>query len=331
MRPLIFALTMLATPVLADVDPRIDDILDGHILPRMQELAEATAALDAAAQADCAAHDPLKAAYHNAMDAWMGVSHLRFGPAETDARAFALAFWPDTKGFTPKALGGLISKEDPVVSDPSEFATVSVAGRGLYAMEFLLFDDRISAMGSDAYRCLLIQSVAADSARTAAEMNKDWATSYAALMRNPGDVYQSETEVLQELYKALLTGIEINANMRLGRPMGSFTKPRPKRAENWRSGRSLHNVTVSLTALQDLGARLADGQDVAAPLAKAFGAAITRANKLDDPVFASVATPAGRFQVEVLQQNVLEVKTVAEQDLGPALGVSAGFNSLDGD
>ncbi|HBR37591.1 MAG TPA: peptidase M75, partial [Sulfitobacter pontiacus] len=54
----------------------------------------------------------------DAFDAWIAVSHLRFGPSETDNRAFALAFWPDSRGATPKTLAGLITDADPVGRDP---------------------------------------------------------------------------------------------------------------------------------------------------------------------------------------------------------------------
>ena len=62
------------------------------------------------------------------------------------ARAFAIAFWPDSRGATPKTLAELISAEDPVIYSREEFAAVSIAARGFHALEFLLFDPRLSAM-----------------------------------------------------------------------------------------------------------------------------------------------------------------------------------------
>ncbi len=47
--------------------------------------------------------DPvLTEAYHAAFDAWIKTSHLRFGPSEVNDRAFALAFWPDSRGQYPR-------------------------------------------------------------------------------------------------------------------------------------------------------------------------------------------------------------------------------------
>lgn len=319
----------------AQAGTKSDDILDHHVLPRMRTLAETTAALDTAARADCTADSTaLRSAYGTAFDAWIAVSHLRFGPAETRARGFSLAFWPDTRGMTPKTLRSLITGEDPVVEDAEGFATVSIAGRGFYALERLLYDPEIATLGSESYRCALTRAIAGDIAATAADLSRDWHDNYAGLMRTPGagGPYQSDAEVLQEFFKALTTGLEINADLRLGRPMGQIGKPRPLRAEARRSGRSLRHVVASLTALRDLAARLANGEaDLAARLDHAFDIALDRAASLDDPVLAGVATPQGRLRIEVLQQAIAAIRTEASQNLGPALGVAAGFNSLDGD
>ncbi|MEO0388878.1 MAG: peptidase M75, partial [Pseudomonadota bacterium] len=62
-----------------------------------------------------------------------------------------------------------------------------------------------------------------------------------------------------------------------------------------------------------------------------FERALDRANALDDPVFAGVTDPPGRLRVEVLQQSVDAIRQVLRQEVGPTLGITAGFNALDGD
>lgn len=333
--PAFVSATLLLGGTAAQAGDRTEAILDHHVLPLVETLAETTAALDTAAAADCAPGGAaLREAYTTAFDAWIAFSHLRFGPAESQARGFALAFWPDTRGMTPKTLRSLIAGEDPVVDSAEDFATVSVAGRGFYALEFLLYDKDIAALGSDAYRCQLTRVIAADMAVTAADLARDWKDNYAGLMRHPGPdgPYQTDEEVLQEFFKALSTGLEINADLRLGRPMGQIGKPRPMRAEARRSGRSLHHVVVSLKSLRQLAELLAgEDAELAADMDKAFDYALSRADRIDDPVLAGVATPEGRLHVEVLQQAITAIRTEANMELGPALGVAAGFNSLDGD
>lgn len=329
MRPLLAALILLAAPAMAQ-EADIGGIVDDHILPGYQELASESAALSAAARADCRPGNPaLTAAYHNAFDAWIGVSHLRFGPSEEEERAFALAFWPDPRGATPGALSTLIRGADPVVEDPAEFATVSVAARGFYALEFLLFDPAFAPGEAAEYHCALTRAVSADIAANSAAILAAWQGGYGALMRAPGnDTYRSEAEVMRQLFTALLAGLEFTADARLGRPLGTFERPRPNRAEARRSHRSLRHVRLSLEATAELAAMMTgDNPEVAA----AFDRAIARAEALDDPTLSGVADPQGRFRVEALQQDINDIRTLLAQTVGPALGIAAGFNSLDGD
>lgn len=340
MRRLIIASACLfsffsAAEAAEDRSATVNAVLDQHILPGFAALAEKSGALAAAARTDCrATSQHLQEAYHTAFDAWIVVNHLRFGPTEQDNRAFALAFWPDTKGFTPKSLAKLIAGEDPVIDTEDSYDTVSIAARGFYALEFMLFDPTISTAGSDGYRCELVRAITGDIASTTIAILADWDQRYADLMRNPGqsDRYKNQEEVLQEMFKALNTGLQLAADTRLGRPLGTYERPRPKRAEARRSGRSLHNVALSLVSLRRLAGLLsADDPTISAGLDAGFAKVLNMAATLDDPVFAGVATPEGRLRVEALQQAINDIRARANQDLGPLLGVEAGFNSLDGD
>jgi hypothetical protein len=333
-----FALALsICLPAVVSAQDRgqvLADVTEEHILPRFSELSEATFVLSATAQADCTPESPeLRAAYHAAFDKWISASHLRFGPSEVDDRAFALAFWPDTKGFTAKALSGLIASEDTAVETPGLFAETSIAGRGFFALEQMIFEPQFSDQGTEVYRCALIRAIATDINSNANAMSEDW-KAYAPSLSQPGadGPYRSDDEALQELYKSLVTGLEFTAQTRLGRPMGTFDRPRPKRAEARRSGRSLRHVELSLIALKDLAKHLsANHPEISSDLNRAFEKAILRAQSLDDPTFGGVSTPQGRLRIEALQQSIEDARQIAATRLGPTLGISAGFNSLDGD
>jgi predicted lipoprotein len=313
----------------------IQDIVDGHILPRFEALAERTQVFADVAVLDCdPTSDTLKSAYGDAFDAWISASHLRFGPTEVDDRAFALAFWPDSRGATTRALGTLLAEQDPIAASVETYSDVSIAARGFYAMEFLLYDDAMMSAGEPTYHCQLVQTISADMADTASNILEDWQADYATKMLEPSPtgIYRSEEEVLQEVFKALSTGLQFTSESRLGRPLGTFDRPRPTRAEARRSGRSTLHVTLSLQALQDLAARLAnDDANMAAKLDASFDRAMSQLNDLGDPTFAGVADPQTRFKIEVIQQSIDTIRTVVRDELGPTLGVAAGFNSLDGD
>ncbi|MEM1360297.1 MAG: imelysin family protein [Pseudomonadota bacterium] len=330
MRMILTAIAFCTTQVaIADVQT-VAPVVDQHVLPGYAALASETEDLAAAAAANCDPTDPtLRQSFHEAFDAWVRVSHLRFGPSEENDRAFGLAFWPDPRGATPKALGTLIREEDPVVDDPAGFDTISVAARGFYALEFLLYAPEFAEAGNATYRCRLIQAIIANIAANAAAIEADWQNGYADLMRVTGnDRYRTDTEAAKQLFTSLSTGLEFTSGMRLGRPLGSFDRPRPNRAEARRSERSLRNVVLSLEATRALAAQLSGNND---EIDQAFARAIEQADGIDDPSFAGVSDPQSRIRVEALKSDVDEIRMILALDLGPELGITAGFNSLDGD
>ncbi|WP_416534816.1 MULTISPECIES: imelysin family protein [unclassified Phaeobacter] len=315
---------------------QVDWILTHHILPGFDELAAHSTTLAEVGARHCTPDDPaLRDAFGRAFDAWIKVSHLRFGPTETDNRAFALAFWPDSRNKIPGTLRRAVT-ETPreELTTPEIFASQSVALRGFYALEYLLFDADMQTEGSAAQRCALVAAITSDIARTSAAIRNDWHNSYAATLvtAGPGYRYRSQAEIRQELFKTLTTGFQVLSDMRLGRPLGQFDAPRPNRAEARRSARSQRHIALNLAAMEPLALALAAGdpalmQDIDAGFAKA----LKRASALDDPSLAGVADPARRFRIEALQQDINDLRDLISTRLGAALGVTAGFNSLDGD
>ncbi|WP_172292209.1 imelysin family protein [Pseudoruegeria sp. HB172150] len=327
-----FALVFTAVPTFAY---DIDRIIDEHVLPGFGRLAANAEVLDQRAQEDCSATSPgLREAYNDAFDSWVRISHLRFGPTETGDRAFALAFWPDTKGFTPRELTTLIEARDPAADSEEDFSHVSIAGRGFYALEFLLYDPQFMDAEPEEYRCKLLQAVARDISATAQAILDDWQNGYADLLRNAGenDIYRSEEEAVRAFFGSVVSGLQFTSDTRLGRPLGSFERPRPNRAEARRSNRSARNVLLSLEGTRDLVRLLADGApNVEAELDTAYDRALDRLAGLEDPTFAGVGDVQGRFEVEILQQNIDRIRELLGASLAPILGVGAGFNALDGD
>lgn len=197
-----------------------------------------------------------------------------------------------------------------------------------------MYDETLSNMGDEDDRCTLVQTVTTDIATTSAAILEGWQTDYAARLKSPdtSSTYRSDEEVLQELFKALVTGLQFTSETRLGRPLGTFERPRPTRAEAWRSGRSARHVELSLAALNDLAFRLSsDNAELSERIETSFEVAATLLSELDDPIFAGVGDPQTRFKVEVTQQSIDNIHAVVRDELGPTLGVAAGFNSLDGD
>lgn len=318
-----FLALLLATPAAADVAEAVDDV----ITPAYDRLARATADLDAAAQRDCSAQ-AMQAPFQDVWDAWAGIDFLRLGPVEDEGRSLAMAFWPDPKSSGLRTQQALIDGDPAVITDPVRFAQVSVAARGLAGLERLIYPSRLA--GGDTVLCALRRATAADLSRMARDVAADW-PAYGALLQDPGDsnpAYLTADEARQALFTQLVTGLASLADTRLGRPMGTFQKPRPERAEAVAAGRSLRNVALSLEGMRDLAMALhPDSPQTRA----AFDHALTLARELNDPVLAGVSNPLGRLKVEILQQAVQATQVAVETEIGAALGVSTGFNAKDGD
>lgn len=316
------ALALLPLPAMAGTPEVVND----HILPATDRFAVAAQGLADAAAADCSA-DALQAPYQDAFDAWMGLSHLGFGPLEQDGRALTIEFWPDPRGLVARSVRGLIADQDPVVDDPAGFAEVSIAGRGLMALEQVMTGD-----GGD-YSCRYTRAIATDLASIANAVRADW-QGYAQVMLSAGqdgnDRYLSMREADQAIYTALLSGVEFDADQRIGRPMGSFDKPRPKLAEAWRSDRPLRNIELSLTALRDMAVKLS-GDPIPLTEAAFDDAQAQIAVLQDDPRLQGVNDPAQRLKIEILQQRIRAIAAAIEAEIGGGLGLTAGFNSKDGD
>lgn len=320
----LLALTLLPSATRADVAAAIRD----DILPGYAGFSAATGALAEAAAASC---DPalLQPAFHAAYDAWLQIGFLHLGPTEEDGRGLAILFWPDPKGLGAKAQRGLLLG-DPAALEPAAFADQSVAARGLAGLERLLYP----RSAPEADPCPLIRATATDLHRMATEVEAGWqgADGFGDLLRNPGapgnSRYLTPTEAKQALFTQLATGFVFVADQRIGRPLGSFDRPRPERAEARASGRSQRNVTVTLQALRRFALVLAPD---AVETAAAIDTAIQLSQALGDPSFDRITDPQAWMRLQGLQQAVRAARETAISEIGQILDVSVGFNAQDGD
>lgn len=318
MRATLLAL-LLASPALADTATVVTD----HARPGYAAFDEAAQRLADVESCDAQA---LRPAFQAAYDAWMAVEHLHLGPAEEDGRSLAILFWPDAKGTGAKAQAALL-QSDPQTLTTDGMAQQSVAARGLAGLERLLYP----AEPLPADPCPLIQVTVDDLARQAEALAAGWGPYGDDLLTagQPGNTrFLKPEEATQALFTQLATGLEFVADRRIGRPLGTFDKPRPDLAEGHASGRALANITLSLQALRGLAASLSP--DSSKTLA-GFDHAIGLAQALDDPNLDRIADPQGWLKLEILQQAVRATRDTAVAELGPALGVDLGFNSQDGD
>lgn len=321
---LLLAVPMAPNIAKADTAEAVRDV----ILPAYDQLAARADDLAQAAKADCSAA-ALEAPYQAAWDAWARIDFLRLGPVETNGRALAISFWPDAKSSGLRAQQALIDANAAAIDDAAAFGQLSVAMRGLGGLERLIYPSDLT--GDAQVLCRLRSTTAANLAQMTADMRAEW-DGFSQNLLTPGaagnTTYLTDIETRQALYTQIMTGLEYLADTRLARPLGSFDKPRPERAEAAASGRSLRNITLSLEGIRDVTLAL---QPNAPQSRAAFERTIAQANALKDPVFAGAAQPQTRLKIEILQQSIREIRDLVTVELGDAMGLSVGFNAKDGD
>ncbi len=319
----------------------VGQFIEHHAAPRFEQLHEATGVMGAAVSGFCAqpGADGLKRsreAFRRAYLAWMAVQHIKFGPSLRDDANFKLQFWPDKHGRTGRQLNGLLLSDAPI-PDASALGGLSAAVQGFPALERLLFEaDAAGFFGATgARRCALAISIAQNMGALTATLAADWRSS---MPKDPADF-------LKRAYRNYLEMFAVIADLKLKRPLGKSLKGvRPKRAEAWRSGLSFAAIARNLGALGAVfegesdwpGLRTALDEDpetveLADSLAQQiiYGAEVSAARS--DTLAEAVTTEDGRRFLEFLVVHVEQLKDTSIELLARPLGISEGFNALDGD
>ncbi|MCB1773290.1 MAG: imelysin family protein [Gammaproteobacteria bacterium] len=332
----------VASVAAGDADTANLAVADEHIVPAYQALQEQTAALDAAAQAGCLAPDgrsQMQNAFASAFLAWQDIQHIRFGPVQYLSRDFRFQMWPDKRGSVGKHLARLLASGDPAALETATFASGSVAVQGFSALERLLYG---SEGGGREWQCQVINAITNNLQQMATDTLVGWTTgdeSHHRMFATAGDgnaLYDSAGELSGKLLNSLHTQLELVIDRKLRRPLDdNMAKARPKRAEAWRSGLSLPAITRNIEALRALYrvgfARILGDKALDARIEAGFESALATAAGIGLPLHEAVKDDAQRQQLERLLADLERLAQDIGRELTSALGLSLGFNSLDGD
>lgn len=348
------ALALLFTGTVAQAADQWTEInltlADRHITPRYEALASAGSALEQRLHALCA--DPnaqtfqgAREGFHHTMDAWQGIQHIRFGPVEFFLRHHRYQLWPDKHSTGEKQLRKLLAAEDNETLKRENFPSTSVAVQGLSALERLLFAKSAepSTFGSQEqanYRCRLAETIAVNVAEMGRGIVSEWRGDYRneILTAETGnDYFEASEEVSSKLLNNLHTELQAIVDQKLLRPMDNgAAEAKPRRAESWRSRRSLRNIALNLEAAREMyqvgfAPLLANNPALAKQIDAAFATSITHAKESKFSLYDSAADPNRREALERLLEETRELKRLVGTELPQALNLPLGFNSLDGD
>ena len=278
--------------------------------------------------------------FHQMMDAWQGIQILRTGPEELLMRNFRIEMWPDRSNTGAKQIRKLLTDKNPEALKPEVFSKSSTAVQGLSAIERILFAKDIQASafqaeGKATYRCQLLQAITINLKTISTDLLSDWKTHYRKTITEQNDkneVFASHKEVASVFLKEITTQLQAVYDQKFKRALDD-KRFRPKRAESWRSGRSLRNITLNLESAEKLfeigfSSHIKD-KELKKKLAREFKQTIATGKTFTMPL-----QKAHEEKPEALQKwmaHVSQLKRTLTVDVPKELDISLGFNSLDGD
>ncbi|WP_160350039.1 imelysin family protein [Bordetella sp. 15P40C-2] len=339
-------------PALAQVPADIGQRLaEGYARPATVALANQAAGLETALKTWCDAKgrgdaNAVREAFAGTVKAWAAVAFLRFGPLVQSNRYEKLAFWPDTRGVMPRQVRTLLAAEDPALLAPGALASRSVATQGLPALEFVLYDSPgliKSPEGEfNGYACAYAVAVAANVSTVAGELRQAWSAQgdFGKQFVAPGahsDLYRNKQEVAAEAIKALSTGLQSARDIKLMPMLGaSPQQTRESRGAFSRSGLTVPALAAGVKGLHDFYSAAAfQYPDEEAWIGPAVGGELARGaqalDKIDAPLATVLDSENGWRQLSLAGLILKNAKDIVDQNLAPALGITIGFNALDGD
>ena len=326
--------------------------IDGFVRPAYARFATATKTQRSAIDQLCASPSeaPLEAArtaFRQGVIAWSEVETIRFGPVTEQNHLERILFWPDRKSIGLKQVQAALVDEDKTATDPKTLAGKSVAMQGFGSLEFVLFGTGSDELTSNAgaYRCRFGAAIAANLQTIAADVSNAWTNpnGFAAQWANPGPdnaLFRTDQEALSELVDILVQGLEMIRDVRLNGFLGHWPEEdKPKQAIYWRSQATVPSLAANVDGLRKLfeasqiGKSLKTGDGhIAQSIGIVLGNSVKAAADLGDPApTEALKDKAQRDQLDHFRLTTSTLSELIGVRLTGALGLSAGFSSLDGD
>lgn len=330
----------------------VADAIEGFVLPGYFDLRVETTRLHEDIGALCAAPsaEALETArwqFSIAVDAWSRIEMVRFGPVTKNNRLERMLYWPDRRSIGLKQVQAILADRDPSAANVGTLVQKSVAVQGLGALEFVLHGTGSDALASSAetYRCSYGKAIAFNLERRAADIESEWLAPDGGFARDWSEpssdnaLYRTPEESLVEVINTLVHGLELVRDVRIDGFLGeTVAEDKPKLAVFWRSAKTVDSIRRNLDCLHALldrsnlaGLLPADSAWIAQSIAFEFANADRALMHLDGPIDALLADPDARAKLAYVRLVTSSLSDLVGARLTEALGLTAGFSSLDGD
>ena len=282
----------------------------------------------------------LQVGFMQLVQAFGAVELFRIGPLLEDNLQHRLFFWPDKRAIGERQLRVLVASLDKKPVTAQQLAEKSVAVQGFTALERLLFTPGYLPVEL-APQCHLLPVVMENIAEMAEQLDNGWQSTseFAQLFLSPqadSTYFRSTEEVARSVFTQIKVGLDIVIDGKL-RPLLSGDKTTVKDAPLWISQRTVAMLTGNIHGLEGLlfESGLLDDTEVAAQLGVEFEYINHVLRQLKPVVRFKGDDDKLRPEVRVLMNKlaavIAGVRHTVNNDVADQLGLSAGFNSEDGD
>ncbi len=330
----------------------IKRVIDGYVIPAYADFNEAVRSTRSAMESLCAdpSYGGLERARQNfrtLVETWSEVEIIRFGPITAENRLERILFWPDRKSTGLKQVQAAIANEDPTANDPGTLSGKSVAMQGLGALEFVLYGTGFDALkgGDSRYRCEYGRAIITNINYIMDEVQTAWLDpkGIAPDWSNPAPgnaLYRSDDEAMTEVLNVLIHGLDLVRDVRINGFLGETAEDdKPKQAIYWRSDNTFVSIAGNLRGLKKLFDVVDFTQFLPADSSWIPGSIDFEFNNADrtlsglagTPVTALANQPEKRQALGYAKLVTSSLSDIFVTKLAPALNLTAGFSSLDGD
>lgn len=278
----------------------------------------------------------------NTMDAWQTVQPIQFGPVRDKNLGWEMQFWPDKKNLTAKKVQQLLNSQDAL--DEPRLQKASVVVRGLPAIEYLLFDETLSATTQAPRQCQLLRLTADHIQATSAQLRQGWSDDYQHTLLNPGPDNAQFPEALQAVAVVIdsyMTQLEQIKDRKLAQPLGIKTSKQRLNAyqlESWRSQHSRANVRNNISSIATLMNEggfydylvARDQQTLADDIQSSIAQTLSAINASDTSLFIELSN-ADSTNLQAMHDQLTGLLALFKTQLPAALNIQLGFNNNDGD
>lgn len=352
---LFFALALLAllqasiTPVQAHEKAILDNVLNHYIQPSYARFHEASKQLNQSVSKLCNMPNNVHLSeaqkrFREVVEAWGAVEWFRVGSIASENRIERIFFFPDRKSRGLRQVQAALSKQDETVFELMKLQEKSVALQGLGALDFLLFGAGANTLISgNSFRCGFAKSVSQNLLSISDDVYRSWQSDdIKNIWRFPekgNPLYRTEQEAMGLIIGTLIHGLEAIRDTRINVFLREEPKrDRPKSAPLWRSKETMASIAANLVGLEELFTQSQiekilpeDTRYLGNTIRFEFDQSIDVASELNFSVSDLLADPEKRDKLEYLRLTINFIIARLNDELSPAIGITAGFSFGDGD